>query len=90
MLNLSEDALALIRFHLSGHTLHMKGANPESLPQCTVEETMTAYRELVARGLMYPVSGFAHGPESHFRLTDEAWNRREEWISGLSPSPLPR
>ncbi len=49
-----------------------------------------AYRELAAAGLMYPVSTFAHGPESLFRFTEEGWRRREEWLSGHVPSLLPR
>lgn len=89
-LALSEDALALLRHHLSGRTLHLKGAKPESLPGRTVEETLTAYRELATAGLMDPVSGFAHGPESHYRLSDRGWDRRGEWVNALDPSLLPR
>jgi len=76
---LSEVARDLVRLHLSGRTLHMKGPDPEALPGRTVEETRNGYRELVAVGLMDPISGFAHGPESHFRLTDAGWERRGEF-----------
>ncbi len=85
---LSDDALALLRHHLAGRTLSLKGSGAESLPGRTIGQTLTAYRELAAAGLMYPVSGFAHGPESHFRVTDEGWSRREEWLT--EPSPRPR
>ena len=67
---LSQDALALMRLHLAGETLHMKGPRAEFLPGRTVDQTLVGYRELVTAGLMYPVSGFAHGTEAHFRLTD--------------------
>ncbi len=86
-ITLSEDALSLLKLHLAGHTLHMKGPNPGSLPGRSTEETLTAYRELVAAGLMHPVSGFAHGPEAHFRLSDEGWERRERWITATAPRP---
>ena len=76
---LSEPARALLRLHASGQTLHMKGPNPGSLPGLSHEETLAAYRELVGAGLMHPVSGFAHGPEAHFRLTDEGWERRGDF-----------
>ena len=49
-------------------------------------ETKSAYRELVAAGFMYPVSGFTSGPEAHFRFTEEGWKRREAWL-GLAPLP---
>ncbi len=86
-ISLSDDALALLRFHLSGRSLHLKGPKPEGMPGRTIEETLTAYRELAAAGLMYSVSGFAHGPEAYDRLSDEGWNRREEWLS--EPAHLP-
>jgi hypothetical protein len=51
----------------------MKGPNPGSLPGRSAEQTLAAYRELVAAGLMHSVSGFAYGPEAHFRLSEEGW-----------------
>lgn len=36
-----------------------------------------AYRELVAAGLMIPVSGFRSGEEAFYRLTDRAVARAE-------------
>jgi hypothetical protein len=77
-LDLSKDALSLLRLHFAGHPLSMRKSRPESLPGRTVEETRQAYRDLVAAGLMDPVSTFAGGPEALFRLTDEAERRREE------------
>jgi hypothetical protein len=75
---LSEDARKLLQLHFSGRSLRMGRGATDCLPGRTVEETRTGYRELVQAGLMYPVSGFAGGPESHYRLTEEAWNRRDE------------
>jgi len=43
-----------------------------------VEETRTAYRELVAAGLMMPLHSFVGGRESLYRLTDEAKMRKDE------------
>ncbi len=75
---LSEEAVALIRLHFDGQTLRMGRGDADSLPGCTVEATRMAYQELVRAGLMSPVSGFVGGPGSHYRITEEAWNRREE------------
>lgn len=77
-ITLSEIALALLRRRLAGERI------PGTL------ETRPAYRELVAAGIMYPVSTFARGPEAVFRFTEEGWNRREEWIgSSALPSGSP-
>lgn len=84
---LSDDAVTLLRYHLTGRRFHLKGPKPEGMPGRTVEETLAAYRELASAGLMYPVSGFAHGPESLYRLTDAAWERRYEWLSGPGLRP---
>lgn len=65
---LSEAAQALLRRRLAG----------ERIPG--TDETRPAYRELVAAGIMYPVSTFARGPEASFRFTEEGWDRRHEWI----------
>jgi hypothetical protein len=40
------------------------------------EQTKPLYRELAAAGLMYPVSGFTHGPEANFRFTEAGWALR--------------
>ena len=83
-LTLSDEALSLLRLHLAGRPLVRRGPEPEPLPGRSVEGTRDAYRELVRAGLMDPVSSFAWGPESHYRLTWAAYQRREEW---LSPDP---
>ena len=84
-IDLSENARSLLRLHLSGRPLVRRGPVPESLPGRTVEDTRDAYRELVRAGLMDPVSSFAWGAESHYRLTQQAYDRRGEW---LSPDPV--
>lgn len=58
-LDLSEDARKLLRLHFTGRPLSMRRSRPESLPGRNVEQTRRAYRELVAAGLMEPVSTFA-------------------------------
>jgi hypothetical protein len=64
----------------------MVGRSREAaLPSRTVEETREAYRELVRAGLVYPVSTFAGGPESLYRLTEVAGS----WKSGLQDRSLP-
>ena len=78
-LNLSEDALELLRLHFAGRSLRMGRGGTDSLPGRTVEETREAYQELVRAGLMYPVSGFASGPGAHYRIAEEAWDRRDEF-----------
>ena len=75
MFNLSEAALDLLRLILDG------GRAP-------VAANLESYRELARAGLMDPISGFAHGPEANFRINDEAWARREEWLNLLYLSPL--
>jgi len=60
-LDLSEDARKLLRLHFTGRPLSMRRSRPESLPGRSVEQTRRAYRELVAAGLMEPVSTFAGG-----------------------------
>ncbi len=61
---LSEAALALIRRRWAGKWV------------AVTEESKPHNRELADAGLMYPVSGFAHGPESNFRFTEEGWALR--------------
>src|SRR5438045_1607428 len=77
-LDLSEDARKLLRLHFTGRPLSMRRSRPESLPGRSVEQTRQASRELVAAGLMEPVSTFAGGPEALYRLTEDADWRRDE------------
>jgi len=77
-LDLSEDARKLLRLHFTGRPLSMRRSRPESLPGRNVEQTPRDYRELVAAGLMEPVSTFAGGPEALYRLTEEADQRRND------------
>ncbi len=76
---LSENALALIRFHFTGLSLLMADANPESLPGLTVEETRAAYAELVADGLMVMIDTSGTGRLPRYWLTLAAMERKPEW-----------
>ncbi len=69
-ITLSAEALALLRRHVTQERVMVDDANRE------------AHRELARAGIMYPLSGFAGGPESHYRFTKEGWERREEFLSG--------
>jgi hypothetical protein len=89
-LTLSDEARSILRLHLAGRPLVRRSTQPESLPVKSIEETQKAYRELVRAGLMDPVSSFAWGAESHYRLTWEAYERREEWLSHGSDLSHPR
>jgi hypothetical protein len=89
-ITLSPDALALLNLHFSRQSLIVGGANPESLPGRSVEETKTAYRELVVAGLMMSMHSFVGGPESVYRLRDDAKLRKDELIALASLSPLPQ
>jgi hypothetical protein len=64
-LNLSAEAMTILRRRWAQEWV------------AVTEENKPFYRELAAAGLMYPVSGFAHGPESNFRFTEIGWNLRE-------------
>ncbi len=77
-LDLSEDARTLLRLHFAGRPLSIRRSRPESLPGRSGEPTRQACRELVAAGLMEPVSTFAGGPEALYRLTEEADQRRND------------
>jgi hypothetical protein len=87
-ITLSPDALALLQLHFSRRSLIVGGAHPESLPGRTLEETRTAYRELVTAGLMMPMDSFVGGKESVYRLTDHAKMRKGELIALAAASPL--
>ena len=65
-ITLSEAALYLLQERITGDRYDV---TPENLE---------AYRELVAAGIMIPISTFTKGPESLFRFTEEGWNRHEE------------
>ncbi len=58
---LSEAALALLRRRVDRETVEL---TPENLD---------AHRELVAAGILVPMSGFVGGRESSFRFTEEGW-----------------
>ena len=75
-ITLSEAAVALLARRLSGLRVEVTPENRE------------LYRELVGLGLAEPISGFAGGEESHFRLTEEACDRRGEWLK-LAPGERP-
>lgn len=66
---LSESALDLLRRRLAGERVDVNA------------ETRPLYRELAAAGLMYPVSGFTHGPEANYRLTEAGW----EFSAAVAP-----
>ena len=51
------------------------------------ERNLPAYRELARARVMYPVSGFAGGPEASFRFTEQGWSRRDEWLAPSAGSP---
>jgi len=63
-LNLSAEALFLLRRRWTQEWVEVN------------DQTKPSYRELAAAGLMYPVSGFTHGPEANFRFTEEGWAMR--------------
>lgn len=67
-ITLSDAALDVLRLHVERGGTSVDDANRE------------AYRELARAGIMYPLSGFVGGPESHYRFTDEGWSRRDEWL----------
>jgi hypothetical protein len=78
-LNLSENAVAVLRFEIKGYRAKNK------------ERRLPAYRELAAAGIMEPVPG----SNSDYRFTAEGWARREVILAaaeahlrGLEP-PLP-
>ncbi len=81
---LSENALALIRYHFTGLSLLMTDANPESLPGLTVEETRAAYAELVAEGLMIMIDTSGTGRLPRYWLTLAAMERKTEWQEKLA------
>lgn len=71
---LSPAAKDLLRRRLAGERIAVTDA------------TRAAYRELADAGWMYPVSGFASGPEAHYRFTAEGWAR----LTAEERPPIPR
>jgi hypothetical protein len=71
--HLSDQALRLLQSHLAAIGLGNGGAT--GYP---TDETRNAYRELATAGLMMPCHSFSRGPDSVYRITEEAYNRREE------------
>jgi len=77
---LSEEALALLRLHLAGQS-----------PERASDLARPAYRELVKAGLMDPVSTFAGGPETLYRLTKAGYDlAKQSVIAPPGVFPLPR
>ena len=70
---LSNAALAVLRFRVEGGSREVNDSNRE------------AYRELARAGIMYPLSGFIGGPECLFRWTDSGWERRFELVDRPKP-----
>ena len=70
---------------LSDVAIHLLRERAASDQHDVTPDNLEAYRELVAAGIMIPISTFSKGPESLFRFTEEGWKRREEWISGTAP-----
>ncbi len=83
-LNLSDQALSLLQSHLAAIGLRNGGSSGEP-----TAETREAYRELSRAGLMGACHTFAGGHESLYRLTEEAYNRREELLN-RKPAVTPR
>ena len=73
-ITLSAEAVALLRLHLERDGIRVDDSNRE------------AHRELARAGIMYPVSGYSTGPESHYRFTAEGWRRARN--SSVAPPPL--
>jgi len=75
-LNLSDQALSLLQSHLAAIGLRNGGSSGEP-----TDETREAYRELTRAGLMRACHTFAGGHESLYRLTEEAYKRRQELLN---------
>jgi hypothetical protein len=73
--DLSDQAVALLRAHLTAIGLRNRGSSGE-----VTDQTREAYRELARAGLMGACHTFVGGRESIYRLTDEAYRRREELL----------
>ena len=75
-LSLSDEALRLLQSHLAAIGMRNGGSSGEP-----TDETREAYRELSRAGLMGACHTFAGGHESLYRLTEDAYNRREELLN---------
>src|SRR5271165_2230667 len=78
---LSDQALALLQAHLAAIGLRNGGTSGEP-----TDRTREAYRELARAGLMGACHTFVGGRESLYRLTEEAYHRREELLKLESAS----
>ena len=78
---LSKQALGLLQSHLAAVGLRNGGAAGEP-----TDQTREAYRELARAGLMGACHTFVGGRESLYRLTEEAYHRREELLKLESAS----
>ena len=76
-ITLSAEAVALLRLHLERDGIRVDDSNRE------------AHRELARAGIMYPVSGYSTGPESHYRFTAEGGGAAE-FLSGSASACDPR
>jgi hypothetical protein len=74
---LSDAARDLLRRRLAGEWVGV------------TEENRPLYRELMAAGLMYPVSTFLHGREGYFRPTDAACALRDQFNAPCIRPPSP-
>jgi hypothetical protein len=79
-LNLSEAARSLLHYHISA----LQPGAPGTSSGEPTEETREAYRELARAGLMYPLHTFAGGPESLYRLTEQAFRRWDEVLRRIA------
>jgi hypothetical protein len=73
---LSEQAMSLLRGHLAA--ISRQDGTSSGKP---TDQTLEAYRELARAGLMAPCHTFARGPESLYRITEQAYIRREELMA---------
>jgi len=87
--NLSDQALSLLQSHLAA--IGLRNGGTSGTP---TDETREAYRELARAGLMEACDSFSRGPESLYRMTEEAYERREELLaiqrSRFGPSAMAR
>lgn len=77
-LSLSKSAGLLLHQRLEGQRVEV------------TDETRDAYRELARAGLMVPLHTFAHGSESHYRITEEGWSYREKLLKAPAGALWPR